>query len=129
MAKKYSVLHQGSELNGLIEKIKGQLWVHLNGETFAYTPKKPSWESLGKSAESHGNLITAPMPGKIKKVNFLDGQSIKSGEVGIVMEAMKMEYSLKAKIDGQVKKILCSVGDQVTLGQTLVQLENTEESD
>jgi biotin carboxyl carrier protein len=40
-----------------------------------------------------------------------------------VMEAMKMEYTLKAQLAGRVAEILCEAGQQVTLGQRLARLE------
>jgi 3-methylcrotonyl-CoA carboxylase alpha subunit len=63
------------------------------------------------------------MPGKIVKVVSEVGTSVKGGDVVIVMEAMKMEYTLKAAADGVVKSVNCLAGDQVALGATLVLLE------
>jgi len=62
------------------------------------------------------------MPGKIIKVATHPGKTVKTGEVVIVMEAMKMEYSLKTEMTGVVRGVNCKEGEQVTLGSVLVQL-------
>ena len=60
------------------------------------------------------------MPGKITKVFKQMGDQVKAGDAMIVMEAMKMEYTLKADVDGSIQKIDCQVGDQVALGKILL---------
>jgi biotin carboxyl carrier protein len=68
------------------------------------------------------------MPGKVTKLFVSDGQEVKKGDSLLVMEAMKMEYTLKADANGSVEKITAKTGDQVTLGQLLVQLKLTEKA-
>ena len=53
------------------------------------------------------------MPGKITKVFVTEGQEVKEGETLAVMEAMKMEHSLKSPKDGVVSKILFNEGSLV----------------
>jgi len=50
------------------------------------------------------------------------------GQVVLVMEAMKMEYTLKSEIDGKIQKIHAKVGDQVSLGQKLIEFELKKET-
>jgi acetyl/propionyl-CoA carboxylase alpha subunit len=61
----------------------------------------------------------SPMPGKILKIFVVEGQSIKKGEPLVVMEAMKMEHTIKAGKNGKIKKLRYKVGDLVE-GQTLL---------
>ena len=63
------------------------------------------------------------MPGKITKVFVKEGQAVAIGEPLIVMEAMKMEYTLKSDLKTTVEKVLVKVDQQVVLGQLLVQLK------
>lgn len=115
----------GKSVEGRAEKIGGTLWLHLNGRTFAYVPAKPASRGVGARGGGrpvHGDL-TAPMPGKINKVAVADGDPVTAGQVVLVMEAMKMEYTLKAQVAGRVTSVPCRVGDQVALGQTLVKIE------
>ena len=63
------------------------------------------------------------MPGKVVMVNVVQGQSVKKGEVLLVMEAMKMEHSIVAPEDGVIKSCLCKVGDQILESADLIVLE------
>ena len=63
------------------------------------------------------------MPGKILKVLASEGAEVKSHQPLIIMEAMKMEYTLTAPRDGVVKSVQCKVDDQVEPGDQLVTLE------
>jgi acetyl-CoA/propionyl-CoA carboxylase biotin carboxyl carrier protein len=59
------------------------------------------------------------MPGTILSVGTSPGQQVEEGEVLAVMEAMKMELSLKAPVAGTVATVGAAAGDQVALGATL----------
>ncbi|WP_300547373.1 acetyl/propionyl/methylcrotonyl-CoA carboxylase subunit alpha [Roseovarius sp.] len=72
-------------------------------------------------------LIEAPMPGLVKAVHAVPGQSVVRGDRLAVLEAMKMEHSLLAARDGVVAEVLVAAGDQVTAGAALVRLEVEEE--
>ena len=63
------------------------------------------------------------MPGAVLQVIASVGQSVKSGEALIRLEAMKMENDVQSLMDGTVKEILVSAGDEVREGQVLLVLE------
>lgn len=67
------------------------------------------------------------MPGLVKAVHAVPGQSVVRGDRLAVLEAMKMEHSLLAARDGVVAEVLVAAGDQVTAGAALVRLEVEEE--
>ena len=73
--------------------------------------------------ESQSGELRAPMPGKVVVVNVINGQSVKKGEVLMVMEAMKMEHSIVAPKDGVIKYCLCKVGDQIAESADLIAFE------
>ena len=62
--------------------------------------------------------VTAPMPGNILKVNVTAGQAVKSGDVLMILEAMKMENEIMAPCDGVVSNIVTK-GSSVETGAVL----------
>ena len=60
------------------------------------------------------------MPGNILKVNVKTGDTVKSGTVLVVLEAMKMENEIMAPKDGTVTQVLVSKGSTVDTGAPLV---------
>ena len=73
--------------------------------------------------------IVAPMPGQIKVVNKIAGDSVGAGEALLVLEAMKMEHTLTAPRDGIIAEVMASVGDQVEGGAVLLGLVEEEPKD
>ncbi|MBW1635048.1 MAG: pyruvate carboxylase subunit B [Deltaproteobacteria bacterium] len=76
-------------------------------------------EEPAAAADTDGTLLLAPMPGMI--VNYLknEGDTVKSGDAVVVLEAMKMENSLTAPADGVVKCVKFASGDSVAKGAVL----------
>ena len=67
-----------------------------------------------------GEVVSAPMPGTILKVNVTQGQAVKEGEVLCVLEAMKMENEILATKAGTVTQVLATKGSSVDTGAPLV---------
>lgn len=116
-------LPSGQRIDIHAQQLGDSIWIHHSGTTWQLPLKTTSSKkrSAGHSDIEEG--IAAPMPGKITKIPVQPGSRVKKGEVVAVMEAMKMEYSLKASGDALVSAVKCTVGDQVTLGQILVEFE------
>lgn len=70
-----------------------------------------------------GEVIDAPMPGTIVSVNVTPGQSVKSGDVLVILEAMKMENEIMAGSDAVVTAVHVNKGDSVESGTPLVSLQ------
>ncbi len=75
-------------------------------------------------AGDHGGSLTAPMPGKIISVAVRQGDSVKSGDALLVMEAMKMEHTIHAPKDGVVEEVFYQPGDQVVDGAQLIAIKD-----
>lgn len=75
------------------------------------------------SAPAGSNVVTSPMPGNILGVKVAVGDSVKAGQVVIILEAMKMENEIVAQADGVVESIAVKQGDVVETEQTLVVLK------
>jgi len=69
-----------------------------------------------------GGLI-APMPGKVIDVKVKKGNKVKTGDALIIIEAMKMEHTIKATEAGTVSKVMVRLNDQVDNGATLLVLK------
>lgn len=66
--------------------------------------------------------VTTNMPGNIVNVLVQEGQAVKSGDVVLVLETMKMENEIRAGVDGKVVAILVSKGDAVKAGELLIEI-------
>jgi 3-methylcrotonyl-CoA carboxylase alpha subunit len=93
---------------------------YLGNEVGRWTYSVISLSDQLQIKEVHSGELRAPMPGKVVVVNVINGQSVKKGEVLMVMEAMKMEHSIIAPMDGVIKSCLCKVGDQIAESADLI---------
>lgn len=87
----------------------------------------PSSESdrakTSKPTERKGaGLVKAPLPGTILQVFVKEGDLVKSGDKLLIMEAMKMENSIKADKEGKVSAVKVNAGDAVLEGDVLVEI-------
>ena len=69
-----------------------------------------------------GEAVTAPMPGNILKVAVSQGQTVKEGDLLVVLEAMKMENEIFAPKAGTVAAVNVTKGQSVDTGATMVVL-------
>ena len=69
-------------------------------------------------------FLLSPMPGLLIKVCVKEGQEVKAGEELAVVEAMKMENSLRASKDLKIKSILGSEGDNLSVDQKILEFED-----
>ena len=72
--------------------------------------------------EIQAGSLTAPMPGKVIALNVQKGSKVKTGDVLVILEAMKMEHRIKAPKAGEVTIVHFQKGDRVDMGQNLVEI-------
>lgn len=113
----------GIEHKAQAQLIKGDLWVYHQGKTFKMPAASGQKSRKKAGAGGSSDQVVAPMPGKITKILLNSGTAVAKGQAVLVMEAMKMEYTLKVEIEGTVEAIQCAVGDQVALGKVLVKIK------
>lgn len=88
------------------------------------TPMDILLNTLGISnAKKNVSEIKAPMPGMVLQIPVSVGESIKKGDILLILEAMKMENSLKSPVDGVIKQIHCTVGKAVEKNQLLISFQ------
>lgn len=71
------------------------------------------------AAPAGGEKVTAPMPGTILDVKVTEGQAVKSGDVLVILEAMKMENEILAPCDGTVAGLSVAKGASVESGAVI----------
>jgi biotin carboxyl carrier protein len=101
---------------------RGSIWVSAGPAQFEFVPAEPR-----STRRAHGLAtpeITAPMPGKVVKLPVTEGQQVDSGDVLVVLEAMKMETALHAESPAIIKQIRTSVGQMVDHGAILLVLSS-----
>src|SRR5207249_973120 len=82
--------------------------VEVDGETYRIRVEEETRyiiRTRGGKAATGGQVLRAPMPGKVVQVEVEVGQAVKPGDALIVLEAMKMENEFRAAVTGTVKEI------------------------
>ncbi len=79
----------------------------------AAAPAAPAPAAVG------ANTVPAPLPGNINEIRFSAGQSVKAGDVVIILEAMKMENEIVAPRAGTLTKVYVQKGAVVNTGDPL----------
>lgn len=67
-----------------------------------------------------GETVAAPMPGNILRIDVKQGDTVKEGQILVILEAMKMENEIVAPKDGTVAQVVTSKGAVVDTGSPLV---------
>ena len=121
-----SVLHvallmRSSRVSGTVVRQGERFDVFVSGKCETLTLKDPL-ASTGQAEADHAGSLTAPMPGKIIALEVKAGEKVKRGQALLVMEAMKMEHTINAGLDGVVENIFFGVGEQVAEGAVLISL-------
>ena len=96
-------------------------------QSYAPAPAAPAAEAAPAAAPvaapvvtGEGDCVDSPMPGNILKVNVTAGQTVKEGDVLVVLEAMKMENDIMAPKSGTITQVAVEKGATVETGTPLV---------
>ncbi len=92
-----------------------------DGQSWRIKLDDPSAKAADRDAGD--GRLAAPMPGTVVQVLVKVGDVVTSGQPLIVVEAMKMEHTIKAPADGTVAEIHFKVGDPVAEGADLLAFE------
>jgi 3-methylcrotonyl-CoA carboxylase alpha subunit len=96
--------------------------VHLSWDGRTYRLEEETDRTRAAHRHAAGGL-EAPMPGKVIAVRVAPGDTVGKGDELLVVEAMKMENAVRAPRDGRVKSVTARVGEMVSPGVVLVELE------
>jgi acetyl/propionyl-CoA carboxylase alpha subunit len=113
---------------GSVDETGKQLTVVVNGVKYQVALQNQFdllLKQLGmdKMASGKVNMIKAPMPGMVLRIDVKAGDTVKKGDALLVLEAMKMENVIKATGDAVVKKVVAVERTAVDKGQVLVEFE------
>lgn len=111
----------GGRQSAVVVKDGDEFTVFFQGH--AHTLGLPDQLTTDDETGEAGDQVIAPMPGLIKVLNAAAGDAVSMDQPLIVLEAMKMEHTLKAPRDGIVGEVLASAGEQVLDGTVLLTLE------
>jgi acetyl-CoA/propionyl-CoA carboxylase biotin carboxyl carrier protein len=111
------------ELDGVardltVAHVDGVTWVGAGGQAWSFRAA-PLRSSSGGGAAA-GTTVVSPMPGSVISVPVEVGDAVDAGQALVVVEAMKMEHTLRAAAPGVVTEVAVAVGQQVSLSQLLV---------
>jgi len=101
----------------------GHRVVMHDGERRLRLEAVPMYRHETSAASGSGNNVNAPMPGRVVVVKAAPGDAVEAGQEVMVIEAMKMELSLKAPRAGTVAEVRAAAGDFVEADAVLVTLE------
>jgi oxaloacetate decarboxylase alpha subunit len=85
----------------------------------AVSPSSPA-PQVTRTPSATEQALNSPLTGNIFKVLVREGDAVTSGDVVIIMEAMKMETEIRASVSGVVCNISTKEGDAVQMGQPLL---------
>ena len=102
------------------------VYVCVDGNTFFFERANPFAAALDDDVSD--SIIRSAMHGVIVAVNVRDGDEIRSGDVMIIVEAMKMQNEIRSPINARVERVLKREGDQVNASEILVELQPLEAS-
>ena len=115
----------GHRARGVVNVQPDIVEVSYQGQRFVLTGP----DRLGDHVAAGDGTITAPMPGTVLEVRVATGDRVEEGQVLGMMEAMKMELSLKAPFAGTLTSVDAAAGQQVPLGATLFVVATDEGDD
>jgi acetyl/propionyl-CoA carboxylase alpha subunit len=103
----------------IVVRTGDRLLVSLDGRAHAFVLGD---EARRGAAATGVGVATAPMPGKIARVLVSAGDAVEPGDPLVVLEAMKMETTLRAEIAGTVTAVAVAAGAMVEAGSVLVEI-------
>ena len=109
--KKYKVT-----VNGTVYEIELE---ELTGAAPAAAAPAAAPAPAPAAAPAGGEQVTSPMPGTILSINVAAGDTVKRGQVLMVLEAMKMENEIMCPCDGKIASVNTSKGASVESGTLL----------
>jgi len=94
------------------------IWLGRDGQTWAVAEEEPL-AAARDDAEAGDGVVHSPMPGTVRAVQAVVGEKVRAGQPLLIVEAMKMEHTLSAPVDGVISELSVEPGQQVGLDERL----------
>ena len=107
----------------LISEGEDSKFVFIDGSVFQV--KRIELTGRKKTEKKEGDM-NSPISGTVVSVKVKEGAAVKKDDVLLVIEAMKMEYLIRAPYDGKIKKLYFKLKDQIEIGQLTAEIEKEE---
>ncbi|WP_253773518.1 acetyl/propionyl/methylcrotonyl-CoA carboxylase subunit alpha [Goodfellowiella coeruleoviolacea] len=107
-------------------RVGNVLWLGVDGRGWALTESEPL-DAAAHEQAGLGGPVTSPMPGTVLVVRASQGDEVSAGQPLVVVEAMKMEHTVSAPVDGVLSEMCVRVGQQVALDEVLAVVVPHEE--
>mgnify|MGYP003234584589 CR=1 FL=1 len=114
--KKYTITVNGTAYEVEVEDMGGAAATAPK----AAAPKAAPAAPAAKPVAAGSATISAPMPGKVLEVKVKAGDAVKSGDVLMILEAMKMQNEIMAPADGTISDVRVSAGQTVGTGDVMI---------
>ncbi len=112
---------EDAAVEGSVVRLGSRIEVFLSGRHHILEMHDPLRQVL--AFESRTGDLEAPMPGKIIAIFVAAGDAVEKDTALLILEAMKMEHTIRAPARGRIARILCRVGEQVGEGAELIDFE------
>lgn len=122
----WSILLDGASYVADVTEQDGAYAVDVDGERYTIRVEEESRyiiRTRGAAGAARGQVVKAPMPGRVTLIEVTVGQAVAPGDGLIVLEAMKMENEFRAQVAGTVREIRAEVGQAVNPGDVLLVIE------
>ena len=108
---------------GFSERNGNEIYVHVNGMNYLIRRESGAVKDTSFEEESDDTVLS-PITGKLLDKKAKTGDSVRKGDVVVILEAMKMEHRLKAPRDGTLSKLTSAeIGGQIKEGELMFELE------
>ena len=114
---------EDNRLIGFSERNGNEIYVHINGINYFIKRESGTIKDTSFEEESDDTVLS-PITGKLLDKKVKNGDSVRKGDVVVILEAMKMEHRLKAPRDGILSKLTSAeIGGQIKEGELMFELE------